>query len=174
MEFGSLQFSWKSVTGHSIHNHFLRVYSSKECQIFVKMLSSLSWTIFSQCHISGADFTAAKGIASLSEDFSRRGQPLVFYNPRSSVVDVFRGAGLDSFRHVAGATDLDRLLNGMSFLVSLENNWCFVKWFQENSTIQVIQLLLLFLLVNNEKIKIISDGIMYVKLPRRLIKVYSF
>lgn len=63
----------------------------------------------------GADFTAAKGIAALADDFAKRKQLLVFYNPRSTVVDVFKGASINSFTYVTGSSELDRLLNGIYF-----------------------------------------------------------
>lgn len=63
-------------------------------------------------YLLGADFTAAKGIASLSEDFAKRKQPLIFYNPRETVVEVFTGACVNSFQYVNGPGELDRALNG--------------------------------------------------------------
>lgn len=40
-------------------------------------------------HIYGADFTAAKVIETLIADFRSRGQPLIFYNLKPSVGQVF-------------------------------------------------------------------------------------
>lgn len=42
-------------------------------------------------HIYGADFTAAKIIESLIQDFNSRNQMLLFYNLKPSVVSVFDG-----------------------------------------------------------------------------------
>ncbi|XP_058790462.1 sodium-independent sulfate anion transporter-like [Phymastichus coffea] len=47
--------------------------------------------VIDSTHIQGADFTAAKGIKSLLEDFARRGQPLIFYNLKPSVFTIFQG-----------------------------------------------------------------------------------
>ncbi|GLV44591.1 uncharacterized protein CBL_13477 [Carabus blaptoides fortunei] len=61
-------------------------------------------------YVLGADFTAAKGIAALIEDFSKRKQPLYFYNPRADVVAVFKGAALDDFQHITSEEELDMIL----------------------------------------------------------------
>uniref|UniRef100_A0ABD2XNN7 STAS domain-containing protein n=1 Tax=Trichogramma kaykai TaxID=54128 RepID=A0ABD2XNN7_9HYME len=47
--------------------------------------------VIDSTHIQAADFTAAKGIKSLIEDFERRGQPLLFYNLKPSIVTIFQG-----------------------------------------------------------------------------------
>ncbi|KAG7189459.1 hypothetical protein KM043_017155 [Ampulex compressa] len=47
--------------------------------------------VIDSTHIQAADFTAAKGVKSLIEDFSKRGQPLIFHNLKPSVVEIFRG-----------------------------------------------------------------------------------
>ncbi|XP_028160708.1 sodium-independent sulfate anion transporter-like [Ostrinia furnacalis] len=61
-------------------------------------------------HVQAADFTAAKGIKSLIEDFHARGQTIIFYNVKPSIAGVFRGVRPRSFLHVARRDDLDRLL----------------------------------------------------------------
>nr|XP_018904585.1 PREDICTED: sodium-independent sulfate anion transporter isoform X1 [Bemisia tabaci]XP_018904586.1 PREDICTED: sodium-independent sulfate anion transporter isoform X1 [Bemisia tabaci]XP_018904587.1 PREDICTED: sodium-independent sulfate anion transporter isoform X1 [Bemisia tabaci]XP_018904588.1 PREDICTED: sodium-independent sulfate anion transporter isoform X1 [Bemisia tabaci]XP_018904589.1 PREDICTED: sodium-independent sulfate anion transporter isoform X1 [Bemisia tabaci] len=61
-------------------------------------------------HIYGADFTAAKVIEVLTEDFSKRGQPLFFYNLKPSVVAVFEGVQPTDFVVYYDKHDLDHLL----------------------------------------------------------------
>ncbi|XP_014469968.1 PREDICTED: sodium-independent sulfate anion transporter-like [Dinoponera quadriceps] len=47
--------------------------------------------VIDSTHIQAADFTAAKGIKTLIEDFARRGQPLIFHNLKPSVIQIFKG-----------------------------------------------------------------------------------
>ncbi|EFN77149.1 sodium-independent sulfate anion transporter [Harpegnathos saltator] len=47
--------------------------------------------VIDSTHIQAADFTAAKGIKTLIEDFVRRGQPLIFHNLKPSVIQIFKG-----------------------------------------------------------------------------------
>ncbi|XP_075211172.1 sodium-independent sulfate anion transporter isoform X2 [Lycorma delicatula] len=61
-------------------------------------------------YILGADFTAAKGIAGLIQDFKQRKQPLYFYNPRPSVLALLKGVCLDDFVHVLTQQELDHIL----------------------------------------------------------------
>lgn len=46
-------------------------------------------------HIYGADFTAAKAIEILLQDFHSRSQPIFFLNLKPTVAEVFEGADLD-------------------------------------------------------------------------------
>lgn len=46
-------------------------------------------------HIYGADFTAAKVIETLVDDFHTRHQLLIFYNLRPGVGQVFEGVDID-------------------------------------------------------------------------------
>ncbi|XP_011311052.1 sodium-independent sulfate anion transporter [Fopius arisanus] len=61
-------------------------------------------------YVLGADFTAAKGIAALIDEFNMRKQGLYFFNPRSDVVAVLRGACGEDFQHVATQEELSYLL----------------------------------------------------------------
>uniref|UniRef100_A0A1B6MDT6 SLC26A/SulP transporter domain-containing protein n=1 Tax=Graphocephala atropunctata TaxID=36148 RepID=A0A1B6MDT6_9HEMI len=61
-------------------------------------------------HIYGADFTAAKVIEVLTQDFSRRKQPLFFYNLKPSVVAVFEGIKPKDFVVYYNEHQLDNLL----------------------------------------------------------------
>ncbi|GAB1860455.1 Sodium-independent sulfate anion transporter [Camponotus japonicus] len=47
--------------------------------------------VIDSTHIQAADFTAAKGIKTLIEDFAKRGQPLIFHNLKPSVIEIFKG-----------------------------------------------------------------------------------
>lgn len=60
--------------------------------------------------ILGADFTAAKGISALINEFMLRKQPLYFYNLREEVVHVFKGAILDKIDYLRTAEELDHAL----------------------------------------------------------------
>ncbi|XP_065213413.1 sodium-independent sulfate anion transporter [Planococcus citri] len=61
-------------------------------------------------HILGADFTAAKGIKCLIEDFKKRNQPLYFYNPHPHVLEVLNCVSLDDFDEISTMKDLDLVL----------------------------------------------------------------
>lgn len=61
-------------------------------------------------HIYGADYTAASVILSLTQDFSHRGQPLLFFNLKSSVCGVFEGLSPVDFFVFYREEDLDSLL----------------------------------------------------------------
>ncbi|XP_049853757.1 sodium-independent sulfate anion transporter-like [Schistocerca gregaria] len=61
-------------------------------------------------YVLGADFTAAKGIAALIEDFNKRKQPIYFLNPHPDVVSVFKGASLEEFVHICSAEELEQNL----------------------------------------------------------------
>ncbi|XP_025411068.1 sodium-independent sulfate anion transporter-like isoform X2 [Sipha flava] len=60
-------------------------------------------------HIYGADFTAAKVIEMLTQDFSKRGQALFFFNLKPSVVAVFEGVQPKGFITFYHRHDLDHL-----------------------------------------------------------------
>lgn len=61
-------------------------------------------------HVQAADFTAAKGIKALIDDFHLRGQPIIFYNVKPSIAEVFRGVRPREFLHCSCRAELDRLL----------------------------------------------------------------
>ncbi|XP_054285137.1 sodium-independent sulfate anion transporter-like [Macrosteles quadrilineatus] len=81
-------------------------------------------------YILGADFTAAKGIASLILDFSRRKQPIYFYNPRPSVLSVLKGVCLEDFVHVGTEEELDYIIQ--------ENNKCTPN--KENHSVEMTEI----------------------------------
>ncbi|XP_026684962.1 sodium-independent sulfate anion transporter-like [Diaphorina citri] len=76
--------------------------------------------VLDSTHIQGADFTAAKGISSLIEDFVMRHQDLIFYNLRPSVVDIFQGVQPKQFKHCQTEEQLHDCLKE-SYLRSLQN-----------------------------------------------------
>ncbi|XP_076752671.1 sodium-independent sulfate anion transporter isoform X1 [Xylocopa sonorina] len=62
-------------------------------------------------YILGADFTAAKGIATLIHEFNNRKQGLYFYNPRSDVIAVLKGACEEEFQYISTQDELSYLLS---------------------------------------------------------------
>lgn len=62
-------------------------------------------------YILGADFTAAKGIATLINEFNNRKQGLYFYNPRSDVIAVLKGACGEEFQYISTEDELLYLLS---------------------------------------------------------------
>ncbi|XP_065339214.1 sodium-independent sulfate anion transporter [Cloeon dipterum] len=61
-------------------------------------------------HIYGADFTAARVVESLTNDFAARNQPLFFFNLKPSVVAIFEGLQPKDFVVYYEENDLDMLL----------------------------------------------------------------
>ena len=60
----------------------------------------------------GADFTAAKGILALINEFTMRKQPLFFFNTRKEVVSVFQGVMSGDFKYFNTKEDLEKQLEG--------------------------------------------------------------
>lgn len=81
-------------------------------RVGVKQGSSQLPVVVDCRYILGADFTAAKGIAALIDDFNKRKQPIYFYNPRPSVLSVLKGVCLEDFVHVCTQDELDYILQG--------------------------------------------------------------
>ncbi|KAJ8665258.1 hypothetical protein QAD02_006920 [Eretmocerus hayati] len=76
-----------------------------------KRQGSESMPVVIDCtHIYGADYTAAKVVESLTEDFAARGQPLFFYNLKPSVYAVFEGVAPKDFVVYYTQEGLDDLL----------------------------------------------------------------
>lgn len=61
-------------------------------------------------HIQGADFTTAKVIKSLIEDFVKRNQPILFYNLKPSVVSIFQGVQPKDFIYCHTYSELSDLI----------------------------------------------------------------
>ncbi|KAK9881221.1 hypothetical protein WA026_015337 [Henosepilachna vigintioctopunctata] len=89
-------------------------------------------------YILGADFTAAKGISALINDFSVRKQPLYFFNTRKEVVTVFQGVLEEDFKYFTTSEELDTTLKENQFddrsneqgklLYDMESEYCSNKW----------------------------------------------
>lgn len=78
----------------------------------VKQGSSSIPVVIDSRHIQGADFTAAKGIKSLIEDFVMRNQPILFYNLKPSIVEIFKGVQPKEFKYCHNEMELSDLLKG--------------------------------------------------------------
>jgi len=76
----------------------------------MKQGSSSVPVVIDSRHIQGADFTAAKGIKSLIEDFVKRNQPIFFYNLKPSIVEIFQGVKPKDFKHCRNEIELNELL----------------------------------------------------------------
>jgi sodium-independent sulfate anion transporter 11 len=90
----------------------------------VKQGSSSIPVVIDARHIQGADFTAAKGIKSLIEDFHKRQQPILFYNLKPSVISTFQGVQPKDFVYCESYGELNELLkqySSKSETISLEN-----------------------------------------------------
>ncbi|XP_046734341.1 sodium-independent sulfate anion transporter-like isoform X2 [Diprion similis] len=72
--------------------------------------------VIDSTHIQAADFTAAKGVKILVQDFASRGQPLLFHNLKPSVVEIFRGVKPSDLRCSASETELNDYLKEFSNL----------------------------------------------------------
>ncbi|KAK7576133.1 hypothetical protein V9T40_012419 [Parthenolecanium corni] len=64
-------------------------------------------------HIYGADFTAAKVIEVLTQDFSNRGQLLLFYNLKPSIAAIFAGVQPKNFHTYYDKQKLDEVLHSI-------------------------------------------------------------
>ncbi len=65
-------------------------------------------------HISSADFTAARGFKAMISDFRSRGQPIIFFNTASSVVDTFLGVNIEEFVVVHSVEEMTQHLRSKS------------------------------------------------------------
>ncbi|XP_046393546.1 sodium-independent sulfate anion transporter-like [Ischnura elegans] len=61
-------------------------------------------------HIYGADFTTAGVVSNMTEDFIRRDQPLLFFNLKPGVVEVFEGLQPKGLVVYYSEDDLDTIL----------------------------------------------------------------
>ncbi|XP_017785052.1 PREDICTED: sodium-independent sulfate anion transporter-like [Nicrophorus vespilloides] len=80
----------------------------------VKQGSSSIPVVIDARHMQGADFTVAKGIKLLIEDFIQRRQPLLFYNLKTSVISTFQGVQPKEFVYCRTFQELDDILNTYS------------------------------------------------------------
>ncbi|XP_035721169.1 sodium-independent sulfate anion transporter-like [Vespa mandarinia] len=70
--------------------------------------------VIDSTHIQAVDFTAAKGVKNLIEDFSKRGQPLIFHNLKPSIVEIFRGVKPSSLKCSSSELELNDCLKEYS------------------------------------------------------------
>ncbi|XP_011313714.1 sodium-independent sulfate anion transporter isoform X2 [Fopius arisanus] len=75
--------------------------------------------VIDSTHIQAADFTAAKGIKNLIQDFVIRGQPLIFFNLKPSVINIFRGVEPSEMRICSSENELDETLRESSMISSI-------------------------------------------------------
>ncbi|XP_071878713.1 sodium-independent sulfate anion transporter [Bombus fervidus] len=78
--------------------------------------------VIDSTHIQAADFTAAKGIKSLTEDFSKRGQPLIFHNLKPSIIEIFKGVKPSGLRCSSSELELNDCLKEFSNISSASMN----------------------------------------------------
>ncbi|XP_077293662.1 sodium-independent sulfate anion transporter-like [Arctopsyche grandis] len=96
----------------------------------IKQAPSRMPVVLDATHIQGADFTAARGIKSLIDDFYARGQPLIFYNLKPSIVEIFRGVQPKEFKSCRCPAVLDVMLqqvaptNGDAKIASITDIYC--------------------------------------------------
>ncbi|XP_018570602.1 sodium-independent sulfate anion transporter [Anoplophora glabripennis] len=75
-------------------------------------LSSKNLPVVIDCRfVLGADFTAAKGILALINEFTMRKQPLYFLNARKEVVSIFEGVMQGDFKYFKTNEELERQLD---------------------------------------------------------------
>ncbi|KRT81695.1 hypothetical protein AMK59_5720 [Oryctes borbonicus] len=60
--------------------------------------------------ILSIDFTAAKGLSSMIDEFIQRKQPLYFLNPSPEFVAIFKGAGQEEFQYINSSDDIPTFL----------------------------------------------------------------
>ncbi|KAI4489148.1 hypothetical protein M0804_004646 [Polistes exclamans] len=70
--------------------------------------------VIDSTHIQAVDFTAAKGVKNLIEDFSKRGQPLIFHNLKPSIIEIFRGVKPSSLKCSSSELELNDCLKEYS------------------------------------------------------------
>ncbi|CAH1180338.1 unnamed protein product [Phaedon cochleariae] len=64
--------------------------------------------------ILGADFTAAKGISALINEFMMRKQPLYFINTRKEVLHVFNGVMREDFKHFDSKEQVEQTIEDLT------------------------------------------------------------
>ncbi|KAL3272434.1 hypothetical protein HHI36_013915 [Cryptolaemus montrouzieri] len=98
--------------------------------------------------ILGADFTAAKGISALIDEFSIRKQPLYFFNTREDVVSVFQGVLDEDFKYFKTIEQLEIALKDNEFddsnnetgklLYDSEAEYCTNMWRKSSAELREI------------------------------------
>ncbi|XP_063972585.1 sodium-independent sulfate anion transporter-like [Diachasmimorpha longicaudata] len=75
--------------------------------------------VIDSTHIQAADFTAAKGIKNLIQDFFIRGQPLIFLNLKPSIIAIFQGVKPSEMWICSSETELNDSLKDSSMVASI-------------------------------------------------------
>ncbi|XP_034940502.1 sodium-independent sulfate anion transporter-like isoform X2 [Chelonus insularis] len=75
--------------------------------------------VIDSTHIQAADFTAARGIKNLIEDFAKRGQPLIFFNLKPSVIAIFRGVKPSEMRICSSEQELHESLKDLTTISTI-------------------------------------------------------
>lgn len=60
-----------------------------------------------------------QGVKNLTEDFSKRGQPLIFYNLKPSVIEIFKGVKPSGLRCSSNELELNDSLKGNSHGITI-------------------------------------------------------
>lgn len=82
-----------------------------KCSIGKAGLSSSHSPVLVDCRfILGADFTAAKGISALINEFTYRKQPLFFLHAKREVISIFEGIIGTDFQHIDCVDDMDQIV----------------------------------------------------------------
>lgn len=76
----------------------------------IKQGSSSIPVVVDAKHIQAADYTAAKGIKSLIDDFYQRNQAIIFFNLKPRVSSIFQGVGPKQFIYCNTYQELNELL----------------------------------------------------------------
>ncbi|XP_076248303.1 sodium-independent sulfate anion transporter [Calliopsis andreniformis] len=79
--------------------------------------------VIDSTHIQAADFTAAKGVKNLTEDFSKRGQPLIFHNLKPSVIEIFKGVKPSGLRCSSNELELNDCLKEFTNISAATNRY---------------------------------------------------
>ncbi|XP_015108473.1 sodium-independent sulfate anion transporter isoform X1 [Diachasma alloeum] len=75
--------------------------------------------VIDSTHIQAADFTAAKGIKNLIQDFFIRGQPLIFLNLKPSIIAIFQGVKPSEMWICSSETELNDSLRDSSTISAI-------------------------------------------------------
>ncbi|XP_057330221.1 sodium-independent sulfate anion transporter-like [Microplitis mediator] len=75
--------------------------------------------VIDSTHIQAADFTAARGIKNIIEDFAKRGQPLIFYNLKSSIATIFQGVKPTNMIICSNENELNQSLRDLAAISSI-------------------------------------------------------
>lgn len=87
----------------------------------------------------GADFTAAKGILALINEFTMRKQPLYFLNARKEVLSIFQGVMQGDFKYFKTNEELESQLEGETSLRFIKSIKLFYVFFYPEHTTDSVE-----------------------------------